>query len=193
MKLKMARNSLFAVLLRSPWWISMLLAVLLGAAGFALMPERYRVAGALSGFPFAVIGVIALWQQMRLPSERRSEEILRAVGTMNWPEFSALLEEGFARQGYSVERVQGAADFQLSRQGRTTLVAARRWKAARHGEEALQALHRQAQAQGAGSCLYVTLGDLSANAEVFAKRNNVQLMQQQALAYLLKNVKLPAR
>lgn len=193
MKLKMARNSLFAVLLRSPWWISMLIAVLVGAAAYALMPEKYRVAGALGGFPFAVIGLIALWQQMRLPSARRSEEILRAVGTMNWPEFCAALEEGFSRQGYRVERVQGAADLSLSREGRTTLVAARRWKAARHGEEALQALHREAQAQGAGSCLYVTLGELSVNAEVFAKRNNVQLMQRQALAYLLKDVKLPAR
>jgi hypothetical protein len=36
----------------------------------------------------------------------------------------------------------------------------------------------------------VTLGELSANAEVFAKRNDVQLMQGPALAYLLKNVKL---
>jgi restriction system protein len=190
MKFKMARNSLFAVLLRSPWWISIALAMLVGAAAYALMPEKYRVAGALGGFPFFVIGLIALWQQMHLPSARRSEEILRAVGAMNWPEFSAFLEEGFARQGYSVERVKGAADFALSRQGRTTLVSARRWKAARHGEESLKALHGAAQSQGAGSCLYVTLGELSANAEVFAKRNDVQLMQGPALAYLLKNVKL---
>jgi restriction system protein len=190
MKLKMARNSLFAVLLRSPWWISILIAVVFAVVAFALLPDPYRVAGALGGFPFAVIGLIALWQQMRLPSARRSEEILRAVGTMNWPQFSALLEEGFARQGYSVERAQGAADFALSREGRTTLVAARRWKAARIGEESLQALHGAAQSQGAGSCLYVTLGELSDNAQVFAKRNNVQLMQRQALAYVLKHAKL---
>jgi restriction system protein len=190
MKFKMARNSLFAVLLRSPWWISMAIALLFGAVAFALLPQQYRVAGALGGFPFAVIGMIALWQQMRLPSARRSEEILRAVGAMNWPEFSTLLEEGFGRQGYSVERVQGAADFALSRQGRTTLVSARRWKAARPGEESLKALHAAAQSQGAGSCLYVTLGELSANAETFAKRHDVQLMQRQALAYLLKDAKL---
>lgn len=190
MKLKMARNSLFAVLLRSPWWISLALAVLLGAAGYALLPEQYRVAGALSGFPFAVISMIALWQQMHLPSARRSEEILRAVGAMNWPEFSAALQDGFARQGYRVERAQGAADFALWREGKTTLVSARRWKAARHGEEALKALHGAAQSQGAGSCLYVTLGELSSNAQLFAKRHNVQLMQGAALAFLLQHSKL---
>jgi restriction system protein len=193
MKLKMARNSLFAVLLRSPWWISILVALLFVAAAFALLPDQYRALGATGGLPFAVIGLIALWQQLRLPSARRSEEILGAVATMNWPEFSALLEEGFANQGYRVERVKGAADFALSRQGSTTLVAARRWKAARHGEESLQALYGAAQSQGAGNCLYVALGELSANAQALAKRNQIQLMQGPALAYLLKNAKLAGR
>ena len=193
MKFKMARNSLFAVLLRSPWWISILIALLFGAVAFALLPQQYRVAGALGGFPFAAIGLIALWQQMRLPSTRRSEEILRAVSTMNWPQFSAALEEGFSGQGYRVERVQGAADFALWREGRATLVAARRWKAARHGEESLQALYGAAQAQGAGSCLYVALGELSANAQDLARRNEIQLMQGPALAFLLKDVKLAQR
>lgn len=192
MKFKMAPNSLFAVLLRSPWWISMLLALALGAGAFALLPEQYRVLGTMGGLPFVVIGFIALWQQLRLPSARRSEEILRAVSTMNWPAFAALLEEGFAGQGYRVERLQGAADLALSRDGRITLVAARRWKAARHGEEALQALNGAAQARGASSCLYVALGDLSANALAFAKTHQVQLMQGPALAFLLKNAKLPA-
>lgn len=193
MKFKMAPNSLFAVLLRSPWWISFLLASVLGAVAFALLPEQYRVLGAMSGFPFVVIGCVAFYQQMKLPSARRSEEILGAVGTMNWPEFSALLEEGFTRQGYRVERLQGPVDFALSRQGATTLVAARRWKAARHGEELLQSLYGAAQARGARHCLYVALGDLSNNAQAFAKSHQVQLMQGPALAFLLKDSKLPAR
>ncbi len=191
MKFKMAPNSLFAVLLRSPWWISMVLALLVGGGAYALLPAQYRVLGATGGLPFAVIGLVALWQQLRLPSAKRSDQILQAVGKMNWPQFSVLLEEGFVRQGYQVERVQGAADFALSRQGGTTLVAARRWKAARHGEESLQALQAAAQSQGAGKCLYVALGDLSANAQLFAKRHQVQLMQGPALAYLLQHAKLP--
>ncbi len=89
-----------------------------------------------------------------------------------------------------MERLQGVADFALSREGATTLVAARRWKAARHGEEALQALRDAAQARGDGNCLYVALGDLSAQAQAFAKRHQIQLMQGPALALLLKNAKL---
>jgi restriction system protein len=190
MKLKMARTSLFAVLLRSPWWISVLIVLLVVALSFSLLPEQYRVIGALGGFPFAVIGLIAFWQQSHLPSARRSEEILRAVRAMNWPEFSALLEDGFARQGYRVDHGHGAADFALSRQGVTTLVAARRWKAAHLGQEQLQALHGAAQAAGASNCLYMTLGNLSASAQDFAKRNDIKLMQAPALALLLKDAKL---
>jgi restriction system protein len=190
MKFKMAPNSLFAVLLRSPWWISMVIALGVAAVAFALLPEQYRGLGAMGGFPFIVIGLIALWQQMRLPSARRSEEILRATAAMNWPEFSTLLEEGFAKQGYSVERLQGVADFALARQGATTLVAARRWKAARVGEEALQVLRDAAQARGDRNCMYVALGDLSAQAQAFAKRHQIHLMQGPALALLLKNAKL---
>jgi restriction system protein len=190
MKFKMAPNSLFAVLLRSPWWISFLLAALVGVVGFVLLPMEYRVVGAMGGMPFAVIGAIALWQQMRLPSAARAEQIVGAVSSMNWQEFSGLLEDGFARQGYQVERTAGVADFALRRDGATTLVAARRWKAARPGEDALRALKDAAQAQGASGCLYVTLGELSANALAFAKRNDVQLMQGPALALLLKHATL---
>lgn len=190
MKFKMAPNSLFAVLLRSPWWISFLICALIVVVALALLPDRYRVVGAMGGAPFAIIGAVALWRQMRLPSAGRSEAILKAVATMPWPEFSALLEEGFTRQGYKVERATGVADFALWRDGGTTLVAARRWKAARPGEDALKALHGAAQARDAKSCLYVTLGELSANALAYAKRNNVQLMQGPALAYLLQHAKL---
>jgi len=51
----MAKNSLFAVLLRSPWWISLLVALLVGLVGFALLPQQFKVVGALSGLPFAII------------------------------------------------------------------------------------------------------------------------------------------
>ena len=47
MKLKMAPNSLFAILLRSPWWISVGIAVVMGLLSAALLPEGFRVIGAL--------------------------------------------------------------------------------------------------------------------------------------------------
>ena len=91
-----------------------------------------------------------------------------------------------------MERLEGAADFALRRAGRTTLVSAKRWKAARHGEEALKALYAAAQERGAGSCVFMALGQLSDNAQAFAKSHGVQVMQAAGLAQVLRGLKLPA-
>jgi len=194
MKFKMAPNSLFAVLLRSPFWISFAIAAGFGAVSHALLPEQFRMVGTLGGLPFVVIGCIALSRQLRAPSARRAQAILEAVSRMGWQEFCAALEDAFARDGYVVERVQGgAADLLLRREGRTTLVSAKRWKAARHGEDNLQALQAAAQARDASGSLYVALGELSPNAQRFAKAHGVQLMQGPALVQLLRDLKLPAQ
>jgi len=66
-KFQMAKNSLFAVLLRSPWWISAGIALLLALLSFALLPEAYRIVGALSGLPFVVVAALAARRQWHLP------------------------------------------------------------------------------------------------------------------------------
>ena len=76
MKFKMAEKSLFAILLRSPWWISFAIAVAFGLASKALLPAQYFVFGALGGLPFVVIGVIAAWRQFSAPSTAHVEGTL---------------------------------------------------------------------------------------------------------------------
>ncbi len=189
MKLRMAPNSLFAVLLRSPWWISLGIALLFVAASQALLPQEYRVLGAMGGIPFAGIASVALWRQLRRPSASQVEAIAQAAARMNWPDFRAALEQAFARAGYTVTRLDQGADLLLTREGRSTLVAAQRWKAARQGEEALQALHLAAQARGADNCISVALGSFSGKAERFAKTHQIELMQGESLARLIRDVK----
>jgi hypothetical protein len=45
----------------------------------------------------------------------------------------------------------------------------------------------------AAASLYIALGELSPNAQRFAKANGVQLMEPPALVQLLRDLKLPAR
>jgi restriction system protein len=193
MKFKMAPNSLFAILLRSPWWISLLIAAVFAGASRAFLPDAYWVFGAMGGFPFLGIGVYAFLQQMQAPSAQQSEAILKAVSTMGWREFADALEQGFTAQRYKVQRIDGAADFLLQREGRTTIVAARRWKAAHVGAEALESLQAAAPAYGASQCQYVTLGQLSDNALGFAKKHGVQLVQADALTLLLRGMTKPGK
>ena len=201
MKFKMAKNSLFSILLRSRWWISLLIAAVLGLVGFALLPESVRLVGALSGLPFAVIGVMAAVRQRHLPSAARVAETQQALATMTWTTFAALLEQAFRRDGYTVQRgAQAPVDFELQRQGRRTLVSARRWKSARTGLEALRPLQAACEAArepaqvaaDAPLALYIGLAPLSDTAQPFATQHGITVWQATELAHALRGLPLAA-
>ena len=187
----MAKNSLFAILLRSPWWISLAIAAGFAAVSLALLPEPYRSVGALTGTPFLVIAVVALRRQWDRPSAARVEQTRQAVSAMTWPAFSALLEQSFVRDGYTVQRRQAEAyDFELERGGRRMLVSARRWKSARTGLEALKALHTARDQNEVADALYIGLGVLSDNAVPYATEQRVSVWQAPELAYALRGLPL---
>jgi restriction system protein len=182
----MAPNSLFAILLRSPWWISIGIAVAFGLASRAMLPPDYFVFGAMGGLPFAVIGVIAAARQLSAPSASRVAAMQEAAAAMSWKEFADALEDAFRRDGFHVERVKSdAADFSVVKSGRRSLVGARRWKAANLGVEPLKELAAAAQAAEAQGSICVTLGAISDNARDYAKAQGMQLLQGQELAALL--------
>jgi restriction system protein len=191
MKFQMAKNSLFAILLRSPWWASAALALVISLVAVALLPRDYRVAGALSGFPFAVIAALAAWRQRQLPSAARVEAVRAAVSAMAWPAFAAQLEAAFARDGYTVARAKGdrGADFALERQGRRMHVSARRWKSAQTGIEtlrSLQAAREAAKEDLVNDALVIALGPLTDSARAFATEQRIAVWQAAEVAQALK-------
>ena len=189
----MAKKSLFAVLLRSPWWVSVLIALSAASLGFALLPDALRMGGALSGLPFLVIAGIAAWRQWPLPSAARIEDTRLALAAMAWPGFASLLEQAFRRDGYVVEpgKTEGV-DYVLERRGRRMLVSARRWKTARVGVEALRALQAARDAAEAPDALHVALGTLSDNAVAFAAEHRITVWQASELAHALRGLPLVA-
>jgi restriction system protein len=184
----MHKNSLFAVLLRSPWWISIAVAVGIGVLGrFAL--EKFSLPGIYAvffGLPFFVIGCYAGWQQLRAPSAERIAATLESLRAMSWDEFSAALEGAFRRDGCIVTRPDAAgADLELVKSGRVTLVACKRWKVARTGIETLKELDAAREARAAHECILVAAGDITDNARAFAAEKNIQLLHGAGLVRLL--------
>ena len=192
MKLKMAKNSLFAVLLRKPWWLSFGIAAAIGLVAAALLPPDYKAVGAFSGFPFLVIAALAAWRQWKLPSAARVEATREAVARMAWPAFAALLEQAFQRDGWTVTRAKtDAHDFILERQGRRMMVSARRWKSAQTGLEALRALQSAREQADIADALLIGLGDLSDAARPFAARHGIAVWQAPEIAQALNGLPLP--
>ena len=184
MKFKMSEKSLFAVLLRSPWWISFVLVAVIALAAGALLPKEYAGVGMLGGFPFFVIGCMAMWRQRNLPSAAELEKGLSMLSSMGWRDFSALLETAFTRQGHTVKHLNGAADMQLEKKGVLTVVSAKRWKAAALGVESLRELVAARDALEARNCVCITLGQVSAKANEYAEQNRITLISDADLVVL---------
>lgn len=180
--MKLPENSLFAILLRSPWWMSAGLAFVAFALVRLFMPAPYAVFGAS---PFVVIASVVLWRQLRRPGAKKIAAALERARAMPAEEFARALEEAFRREGYSVSRASGTADLELIQQGRTTLVTCRRYKAMRTGVEPLREFDAATAASGAASRMYVALGEITDNAKAFAREKSIRLVQDEELGRLL--------
>ena len=176
MKFKMAPNSLFAILMRNPWWISLLIVIVFSLLCLALLPKNLVIFGIMGTFPFFITGIVAFKRQWGVPSPAKQQAELDRLSALSWRDFSAELEAKFVKQGFEVTRLNsGTADFKLEKGGHITLVSAKRYKAATHGIEALQALVAQQEAQAADKAMYVCLSPVTAQAAKFAKEKGVVL------------------
>jgi len=183
---KIAENSLLAQLLRSPWWVSLAVALALALFAHYVLPKEYAIYAFSFAFPFVVTAVMAGWQQRDVPGAAQIEATVEAVSAMSWRDFSALIEQAYRREGHLVTCTTGAADFTLVKAGRPVLLCCKRWKAASHGLPALRELDAERQAKEAREAIYVALGQVSDNARRFAADHRITLMQGPELARLLR-------
>ena len=185
----MSDKSLFAILLRSPWWYSFLIAAVLLLLARVFLPEAFRAVGMLSSIPFAILGVIAAWRQRDKPSPERVSMALDQLAQMPWKQFLPIMEQAFVQQGFTVSQLNSnAADLQLEKLGRVTLVSCKRWKAATLGVEVLRDLKAMQISEEASYSACISLSLPTGVALKFAKENAIQLICQDELASLCLKV-----
>jgi restriction system protein len=190
----MAEKSLFATLLRSPWWVSFVVMLALALVAGALLPDAYKTAGMLGAFPFFVIGIMAFWRQRHALSADRIAQLSERARQMAWPEFSAVVKTALRQQGFEVRQApSGPADFEIEKNGRITLVSAKRWKAAAVGADHLHALLSAVDSQSAYSCSCMSLGVFSQAAVELARQSPMQLLGPADIARLLHDAAQTAR
>ncbi len=189
MNFKMSDKSLFAILLRSPWWYSFLIAAVLLLLARVFLPEAIRAVGMLSSIPFAILAVVAAWRQRDKPSPERVSMALDQLAQMPWKQFLPIMEQAFVQQGFTVTQLNSnAADLQLEKLGRVTLVSCKRWKAATLGVEVLRDLKAMQVSQEASYSACISLSLPTGVALKFAKENAIQLICQDELASLCLKV-----
>lgn len=180
--LKPSKDSLFGVLTRSPWWLSLAIAAALFAIFRLFLPP---LAAATAGLPFLAIAVFAAWRQMSAPSPASAAKVLEQLRALSAEQFCALLAEAYGRRGYAITPVKGGgADFELRKDARVSLVKCSRWKVAQTGIASLRELLAAKGTHAAAECIYIAAGEITANAQVFARENAIQLLYGVELAQM---------
>ncbi|MEM7407122.1 MAG: restriction endonuclease [Pseudomonadota bacterium] len=187
MQLKMRENSLFAILLRSSWLYSVAIAGVIILLGQMLFRGEYAAYGVAVALPLLVIAAVSAYRQSRKPGKRLLEQMDTWVRTARAREISAALTSGYQQQGYQVTPYKGkAAELRLEKDGYSRLVCCKRIKAATTPVEPIRALVDAGESQDAVAIIFISLGDLSAEAAALAAEEGVDLMGREELAGLVQ-------
>lgn len=183
MKFRLNDNSLFAILLRKPWWISALIATLFCALAWAMLPREWVIVGATGSLPFWVIAVMSAWKGVGTPGPAKIAATVERLRAMSWRDLSTAVTEAWKRDGYQVSPIsESGADFTVVKAGRHGVIAARRWKAARLGVEPLRDLQAVREKLEVRDCWCLVTGEVSEPARRFATQNRIVLVEDVELA-----------
>lgn len=183
MAFKMAQGSLFAVLLRSPWWYSVLIALAFIAVSLVILDGQYVILGIFGALPFFGIAGFTGYKQSQQPSQERILEVAQLAKKMPAAQIAEKIAQSYIDVRYDSEAFIGsAADLVLTRGNRTFLLCSKRLKVANTGIEPLKQLVAAGKNAEATGYLYVALGEISATARDYAKQNDIEIIQAIKLA-----------
>ncbi|OED37136.1 hypothetical protein AB833_24600 [Chromatiales bacterium (ex Bugula neritina AB1)] len=185
MAFTMAHNSLFAVLLRSAWWYSALISLVLISISLLIADGRYLIVGITAALPFTGIAAYSGYKQSQRPGKNRIIEVTNEARKMSARDVANRIAVAYQAQRYSTTAFMAdGAELELTRGPRILLLSTSRFKAANTGVEPLKKLLAAGAKVEATGYLYVMLGRVSANVEKFAQANNIEIINAERLTAL---------
>jgi restriction system protein len=199
-------NDLWDALTDSPWWISVVLAVVVYIGISWVLPSiagsntfLRAIAQGLVGvawifaLPFLLVAAFAAFRSYSRRDLLDSQKGLEALRALSWQNFERLVGEAYRRQGYVVEEVGGSApdggiDLVLHRQGSKVIVQCKRWKTVQVGVSSIREFYGVAVAENAERGIFVTTGTFTQDALDFADGKPLELVDGRRLAVLVEGV-----
>lgn len=183
MAFKVSDNSLFAVLLRSPWWYSVLVGLFFIAVSMVLFGGRYVLLGLFSAMPFFGIAGFAGFKQARLPSKSRIKEITEQAPKMSAAEIAEKIANNYKERRFDIEKLNSkGSELFLERGNQKIVLSSKRFKVNNTGVEPLKQLVELGSKHDARRYLYVVLGELSKAAAEYAQQNDIEIVRANTLA-----------
>jgi restriction system protein len=188
----MAQQTLFHILRRQPWWISVLVAFVLFWIAHSIFPPIAPFVAA----PFVVLAVYIAVVQWRGGAPVDVGARLAELRAMSWETFSAAVADAYRKQGYAVSPSEGAGyDFKLVKGSELLLVQCRRWKVNQVGAAPVRELAVAVDRHEARRGICLAAGEFSAPARAVAASEPVTLLSGLELVELIgtPTKKVPAR
>jgi len=179
----MAQETLFRILSRQPWWVTLLV----GFGLFLLVRAIYPPIAPFIAVPFAILAIYIGVKQWRSGSSADAGQRLVELRALAWDEFSALVTDAYRREGYAVAPSDGVGyDFKLTRGGRVTLLQCRRWKVNQVGAAPVRELATAVDRNEAYNGICIGGNDFSAPARELARQEPITLVAGLELAQLVR-------
>ena len=177
----MPKRSLFAILCELPWWVSLLVAVLVYTVGATFSV----VIGAAAALPFVCVAAYVGYLRLRRGPALDVAALLRALRSVPAEEMRAMLAEVFSADRYVLSDAPGG-DLRLERNGYITLVRFRRWRAQTTNSAAVSELRQTMRTQNADHGMYITAGSIAETARKQAEKSGIALVDGMALAEMVR-------
>ncbi len=183
MAFKMAQGSLFAILMRSPWWYSVLFGFAIIGISLLIAGGQYVVLGIFGALPFFGIAGYAGYKQSLRPSHEQLLEVVEQARKMPAMQVANKIAQPYIDGRFDSTPFKGnAAELELERGNRKYLVSTKRFKAANTGVEPLKQMVAAGENAEATGYLYVALGTVSDAAREYAQQNDVEIIEAERLA-----------
>jgi restriction system protein len=176
------RTTLFHILSRQPWWVTLLVAFL----AYAIARLIHEGVAPFVPIPFVLLAIYIAIKQWRSGGTVNVDETLKQVREMSWDEFSAIVAEAYRRDGYVVAPADGGGyDFTLTKDGRRTLLQCRRWKAGQVGGGPVRELAAAIDKSEAFNGICIAANVFSTPALELARSEPIALVSGAELARLI--------
>jgi len=194
------------ILAQLPWWVSVCAAavVYIGLKFVfpTLVPDDSllkplatvlaRLAVLLAAF-FLIPAVVSAVRSSQMRRMLDAQSGIDSIRSLSWKQFEELLAEAFRRQGYAVQEnlyggADGGIDLTIRGDGNVYLVQCKQWRSLKVGVKVAREMLGLVTARSAHGGIIVTSGVFTREAETFASRNSVYLIDGRRLDAMIRAV-----
>ena len=120
---------------------------------------------------------------------------IESIRDMTWQDFELLVGEAFRRKGFDVREnggggADGGIDLVLTKNGKKSIVQCKKWKAFSIGVPLIRELYGVMTSERANDCIFVSSGNYTAEARLFAEDKPIWLIDGPELLEIVAGVQV---